>query len=176
MNGDVVDVGTLMASGGEIRIATVYDQHAQQVGRLAYLLTGDPDLAEDLAQEAFVNLLGRLGSVRDERAVASYLRRSVVNLASKHWRRVANERRAAARDQPAQLTVGLPDVESQDLVWRTLEALPYRQRAAIVLRFYEDLTERETARVLGCRIGTVKSAVSRGLERVRKEMSSDASE
>jgi len=171
----VVDARPVLPSAAEATIAAIYRRHAQQVGRLAYLLTGDPDLAEDLAQEAFVNLLGRLGAIRDERAVASYLRRSVVNLSSKHWRRVANERRTAARDR-ARIAVGLPDVESQDLIWRSLEGLPYRQRAAIVLRFYEDLTEKETARVLGCRIGTVKSAVSRGLERVKKEMSDDANE
>jgi RNA polymerase sigma factor (sigma-70 family) len=59
---------------------------------------------------------------------------------------------------------------------RALEDLPDRQRAAIVLRFYEDLSERDTARVLGCRIGTVKSAVSRGLKHMREEMTSDEDE
>jgi RNA polymerase sigma-70 factor (sigma-E family) len=176
VNGDVVDTGALIGDSVETRMAAVYGRHAKQAGRLAYLLTGDPDLAEDLTQEAFVNLMARLGSIRDEQAIASYLRRSVVNLARKHWRRVGNERRTAERDSAAQRAVLLPDVEGQDLIWRTLGGLPYRQRAAIVLRFYEDLTEKETARVLGCRIGTVKSAVSRGLERVRKEMSGDADE
>jgi RNA polymerase sigma-70 factor (sigma-E family) len=178
VNGDIVDARALIGQDPSARIAAVYGRHARQAGRLAYLLTGDADLAEDLTQEAFVNLMGRLGSIRDERAIAPYLRRSIVNLASKHWRKVGNERRTVnvERDSAAVRTASMPDIESQDQIWRTLEGLPYRQRAAIVLRFYEDLSERETARVLGCRVGTVKSAVSRGLERVRKEMTSDADE
>ena len=175
MNGDIAEAPALMANDARARIADVYGRHGRQAGRLAYLLTGDPDLAEDLAQEAFVNLMGRLDSIRDERAIAAYLRRTVVNLASKHWRRVGNERRTVniERDSTAAKSTTLPDIESHDLIWRTLEGLPVRQRAAIVLRFYEDLSEKETARVLGCRVGTVKSMVSRGLERVRKEMSRD---
>jgi RNA polymerase sigma-70 factor (sigma-E family) len=174
VNGDVADMGTLSRDAAEARIAKVYGEHARSAGRLAYLLRGDPDLAEDLAQEAFVNLLGRLSSVRDEHAIASYLRRSIVNLARKHWRKVGNERRSIQAERVSAIRVtSLPDVESHDLVWRALEELPYRQRAALALRFFEDLSEKETARVMGWRIGTVKSTVSRGLERVRKEMTSD---
>ena len=101
-----------------------------------------------------------------------------MNLAHKHWRKVGNERRyvSTRRDPSIEVQATLPDVESRDAIWRALEVLPYRQRAAIVLRFYEDLSEKETARVLGCRIGTVKSAVSRGLDRVRKEMTNDEDE
>jgi RNA polymerase sigma-70 factor (sigma-E family) len=178
VNGDIVGARAFAGEDRGARIAAVYGRHARQAGRLAYLLTGDADLAEDLTQEAFVNLMGRLGGIRDERAIASYLRRSIVNLASKHWRKVGNERRTVhvQRDSTVVRTASMPDIESQDQIWRTLERLPDRQRAAIVLRFYEDLSERETARVLGCRVGTVKSAVSRGLERVRKEMTTDADE
>src|SRR6266498_2024542 len=78
------------------------------------LLTGDPHLAEDLAQEAFVRLMGRLSSIRDEGAIASYLRRSIVNLAQKHWRKLGNERRYlnAERVSVVVRSVSLPDVES----------------------------------------------------------------
>jgi RNA polymerase sigma-70 factor (sigma-E family) len=178
MNGDVADVGAIIRDDTEDRIAALYALHARKAGRLAYLLTGDPHLAEDLAQEAFVRLMGRLSFIRDEGAIAAYLRSSIVNLAHKHWRKVGNERRylSAERDSLIVTQSTLPDVESRDVIWRALGALPYRQRAAIVLRFYEDLSEKETARVLGCRIGTVKSAVSRGLDRVRKEMTHDEDE
>jgi len=175
---DVAEVGAIIRDDFEARITELYALHARKAGRLAYLLTGDPHLAEDLAQEAFVRLMGRLSSIRDEGAIASYLRRSIVNLAQKHWRKVRNERRYLSAEHVSVVvrSASLPDVESRDAVWRALEGLPYRQRAAIVLRFYEDLSEKETARVLGWRIGTVKSSVSRGLERVRKEMTSDEDE
>jgi RNA polymerase sigma-70 factor (sigma-E family) len=178
MNRDLLETGAIITENTDARIAAVYAAHARRAGRLAYLLTGDRHLAEDLAQEAFVRLMGRLGSIRDDEAIAAYLRTSVVNLSRKHWRKLGHERRYldAQRSSSIAIQTTLPDVESRDVIRRALEALPYRQRAAIVLRFYEDLSEKETARVLGCRIGTVKSAVSRGLDRVRKEMTHDEDE
>jgi RNA polymerase sigma-70 factor (sigma-E family) len=157
------------------RLAALYARHAPRAGRLAYLLTGDADLAEDLAQEAFARLIARLGSIRDEAVIAAYLRRSIVNLVRKHWRKARSERsylRREGRNLATQATMG-PDVADQDELWRALQQLPHRQRAAIVLRFYEDLSEAETARVLGCAVGTVKSSVSRGLRRLQKEMIGD---
>jgi RNA polymerase sigma-70 factor (sigma-E family) len=156
-------------------LAALYARHAPRAGRLAYLLTGDADLAEDLAQEAFARLIARLGSIRDEAVIAAYLRRSIVNLVHKHWRKLRSERSYLRREGfslAAQATMG-PDVAEQDELWRALQQLPYRQRAAIVLRFYEDLSEAETARVLGCAVGTVKSSVARGLRRLQKEMIGD---
>jgi RNA polymerase sigma-70 factor (sigma-E family) len=157
------------------RQAVLYALHAPRAGRLAYLLTGDRDVAEDMAQEAFVRLIGRLGFLRDEAVIASYLRRSIVNLARKHWRRQGRERRYLTREGPAVVgrTATLPDVASRDQLWRAMGRLPHRQRAAIVLRFYEDLSEAQAARVLGCAVGTVKSSVSRGLKRMREEMIGD---
>ncbi|MFN2590492.1 MAG: SigE family RNA polymerase sigma factor [Actinomycetota bacterium] len=154
------------------RVAALYALHAHRVGRLAYLLTGDPDLAEDLAHEAFAGLLSRFRTIRDEALVAAYLRRSVVNLVRKHWRKRGTERRYLRREGATIVarTTELPEPSVRDDVWEALQKLPYRQRAAIVLRFYEDLTERETARVLACAVGTVKSSVARGLERMREEL------
>lgn len=157
------------------RIAELYALHAPRAGRVAYLLTGDPQLAEDLAQEAFVRLMGRLGSIRDDAVIAAYLRRSIVNLARKHWRKLGTERgyvRSGGAGSTSTAEIQ-PDLDGRDELWRALGRLPYRQRAAIVLRFYEDLSERETARLLGCAVGTVKSSVSRGLQRMREEMVDD---
>jgi RNA polymerase sigma-70 factor (sigma-E family) len=158
------------------RLARLYALHAPRAGRLAYLLTGDPELAQDLAQEAFVRLMGRLSAIRDDAVVAAYLRRSIVNLVRKHWRKLGYERRylrgglegVGPAPEPA------PGPDRRDELWRALGRLPSQQRAAIVLRFYEDLSERDTARVLGCALGTVKSSVSRGLQRMREEMVDDA--
>jgi RNA polymerase sigma-70 factor (sigma-E family) len=158
------------------RVTELYALHARRAGQLAYLLTGDPELAQDLAQEAFVRLIGRLNAIRDDAAVAAYLRRSIVNLVRKHWRKLGYERRflqgGPQRLGPASILP--PDLDRRDELWRALGELPYQQRAAIVLRFYEDLSERDTARVLGCAIGTVKSSVSRGLQRMREELVDDA--
>jgi RNA polymerase sigma factor (sigma-70 family) len=107
--------------------------------------------------------------------IAAYLRRSIVNLARKHWRKLGTERGyvRSGGAGPAFDGETQPDLDGRDELWRALGRLPYRQRAAIVLRFYEDLSERETARVLGCAVGTVKSSVSRGLQRMREEMVED---
>jgi RNA polymerase sigma-70 factor (sigma-E family) len=154
------------------RVAELYRVHAQEIGRLAYLLTGDAELAEDLAQEAFVRLIGRLGGIRDEAAVVPYLRRTVVNLARKQWRKRRTERSYLIRERSEQSACSrdLPDLAGRDELWEALAKLCYRQRAAIVLRFYEDLSEEQTARILGCAVGTVKSSVARGLREMRKEL------
>jgi RNA polymerase sigma-70 factor (sigma-E family) len=161
--------------GASSRITALYRAHAQRAGRLAYLLTGDVDVAEDLTQEAFARLIGRLDRIRNENAIDAYLRRSVVNLARKHWKKRGRER-AYLQGESARLVDASgtpPDMAARDELWAALRALPYRQRAAIVLRFYEDLTERDTARALGCAIGTVKSSVARGLRQMREELSDD---
>jgi RNA polymerase sigma-70 factor (sigma-E family) len=158
--------------GASARMAQLYQEHAPRTGRLAYLLTGDAHVAEDLAQEAFVRLIGRLGAIRDEEAIAAYLRQSVVNLARNHWRKRGSERAYLRREGPALVAEASarPDFEARDELWEALGSLPYRQRAALVLRFYEDLSERQTARVLGCAVGTVKSSVSRGLRQMKERL------
>jgi RNA polymerase sigma-70 factor (sigma-E family) len=168
---EAVEAGGCL-QGSASQMATLYRLHAPEVGRLAYLLTGDADLAEDLAQEAFVRLMGRLGRIRDQAAIEAYLRRSIVNLARKHWRKRRSERAYLRGDglAGAVATGALPDVAARDELWQALATLSYQQRAAIVLRFYQDLSEQETARVLGCAVGTVKSSVSRGLRQIREEM------
>jgi RNA polymerase sigma-70 factor (sigma-E family) len=150
----------------------MYALYGPGAGRLAYLLTGDLELAQDLVQEVFARLMIRFGSLRNPDAIGAYVRRSVVNLSRKHWRRVRREREFVRRQGPAlvRLTTSQPDVPGRDALWEALNRLPHRQRAALVLRFYEDLAERQTAEALGCSIGTVKSRVSRGLRALRDQM------
>jgi len=152
----------------------LFELHAPMAGRLAYLLTGDRQLAEDLAQEAFVRLLVRFRFIRDEAAIPLYLRRCVTNLVRKHWRKLGTERRYLRMHAlPGEDLEPQSDLELRDELWEALGRLPFRQRAAIVLRFWEDLSEQATARILGCPVGSVKSAVSRGLRRMREEISDD---
>jgi RNA polymerase sigma-70 factor (sigma-E family) len=157
------------------RLADLYRRHADRAIRLAYLLTGDRAQAEDLVQDAFVKLAGRLAHLRDPDAFDAYLRRTLVNLANSHFRRKRVERAYLERVKyaPAREFEEPPDPDLREDMWRRLQALPDRQRAALVLRFYEDLPEGRIADLLGCRPGTVKSLVSRGLEALRGEMRGD---
>jgi len=153
----------------------LYAAYGPRAGRLAFVLTRDRELAEDVAQEAFARLITHLPTLRDPDAVEAYLRRSVVNLCRKHWRRMSRERSFLRREGPviATRTSAQPDVARRAALAGALDRLPYRQRAALVLRFYEDLTERQTARALGCAVGTVKSLVFRGLQALREEIGHD---
>jgi len=151
------------------KLAETYVRSAPGAIRLAYLLTGDRALAEDLVQEAFVRFVARLHYLRERQAVDAYLRRTIVNLSKNYFRRRAVERsfleRQAGQRQPELLD---PDVTAHEAMRGALLGLPARQRAAIVLRYYEDLPEAEIANILGCRPATVRSLVFRGLQSLRQ--------
>jgi RNA polymerase sigma-70 factor (sigma-E family) len=137
--------------------------------RLAYLLTGDQTLAEDLVQDAFVRLAGRLLQLRDPQSVDAYIRRTVVNLAKNHHRHRSVERAYLARARNAAHEAQPPsDAAAEHAMRHALLGLPARQRTAIVLRFYEDLPEHEIADLLGCRPATVRSLVHRGVAALRQ--------
>src|SRR5947208_16069208 len=136
------------------RLAELYVRHSAEATRLAYMLTGDRQLAEDLVQDAFVRLAGRLVHLRDPGAFEAYLRRTVVNLSHSHFRRKRVERAYLARaGSEIEAHDGSPggSVEDRDALWGALQLLSSRQRIAIVLRFYEDLPEREVAEIMRCR-------------------------
>jgi RNA polymerase sigma-70 factor (sigma-E family) len=159
------------------RLAEAYDRHAVAGYRLAYLLTGDRDAAEDLLQDAFVRVAGRFRHIRFPDAFAAYLRRSIVNLHVSRLRRRRSERSSferVARERPESSV--LPDVAGRQDLWRELQALPPRQRAAIVLRYFEDLSEREAAQVMGCSHDALRSAVARGLRALRQTMGGELNE
>jgi RNA polymerase sigma-70 factor (sigma-E family) len=152
------------------RVAAAYDAHAPWLGRLAYLLTGDAALAEDLVQEAFTRAFARFAHLRRPDALAGYLRRTVVNLAHKRHRRAQTEHAHAERLDAGHAVVLQPDVGVREELWEALRDLPYRQRAALVLKFYEDMPEKEIARAMGCAVGTVKSSLHRGLAAMRERI------
>lgn len=150
----------------------LYRIHAPEALRLAYLLTGDRTMAEDLAQDAFVKILGRFHDLRNRDAFWWYLRRTVVNLSKSHFRRRRVERAWMDRQRPDVASLP-PDLGERDRLRRALMTLRPEQLAAIVLRHYEDLSEADTAEALGVAVGTVKSMVSRGMERLRTELGED---
>ena len=163
------------AVGG--RLAELYLQHSPSGLRLAYLLTGDRMLSEDLFQEAFARLIGHLRHLRAPDAFDAYLRRTIVNLSTSHFRHRAVERAFLEREAPrAPRESKEPDVVTHEAMRRALLSLPERQRAAIVLRFYEDLSEGEVADFLRCRPGTVRSLVSRGMAALRIDLRGDDDE
>jgi RNA polymerase sigma-70 factor (sigma-E family) len=157
-------------AGSVGRLGELYRQHADAAVRLAWLLTGDPALAQDLVQDAFVKLAGRLAHIRNRDAFPAYLRTTVVNLARMQFRRRRRERASLERQAGLRGQVAVePDLIESEVLRERLQHLTERQRAAVVLRFYEDLTDVQTARILGCAPGTVRSLVSRAMETLRQE-------
>jgi RNA polymerase sigma-70 factor (sigma-E family) len=152
-------------------LAELYQQHAGSALRLAILLCGSRELAEDIVQDAFIRVGGRLRQIREPVAFAAYLRQCVINLVRSHYRHQAVARRFLEREkhQPERATVDPTDFETRDALTHALQHIPERQREAIVCRFYLDYSERQTAELLGCPKGTVKSLVSRGLDNLRAQ-------
>lgn len=152
-------------------LGELYERHVGRAIALAQLLTGDPHLAEDLAHDAFVRVAGRFGHLRRPDAFEAYLRRAVLNLCRARWRRLrlerAWERRQARREDPASAAY---DSQERDAVWRAIGCLPYRQRAAVVLRYYEDLSVGSVADVLGCSTRAARSLLARAMATLRQAL------
>ena len=155
---DVHGVELAAVAADPAAFSHLYRENFDKMARLAFLLIGSRDDARDVVQDAFVGLHRRFDRVDDP---VAYLRRSVVNGCHSHHRRRA---RRAKRFVMVDESVELGARELLD----ALGALPLRQRAAIVLRYFHDLPEAEIALVLGCRPGTVGSLLHRGLARLRE--------
>ena len=144
-------------------------ERGQQLMRAAVALTGNRADAEDLLQAALERLLR--SSRRVETDAEGYLRRTLYNLAADGWRRQGAWRRKLVvirASEPAGEADVTAAVDLRDALIRVLRMLPPQQRTVIVLRYWEQLSEAETATALGCSEGTVKSAASRGLRRMRE--------
>src|SRR5919197_4536003 len=139
MGGRTRVVDETRSEPGQGAMAELYARYVPAAIRLAYLLTGDAHRAEDLAHDAFVRCVGRFAHMRAQTAFDAYLRRAVVNLHTSRIRRRYVERDWLRREGPplVHATMSMPDVESREDLWRALRSLPARQRAALVLRYYE---------------------------------------
>ncbi|MFD8014985.1 SigE family RNA polymerase sigma factor [Streptomyces sp. NPDC058955] len=140
--------------------------------RTARSLTANPSDAEDLLQTALTKTFVAWERIEDHRALDGYVRRALVNTRTSQWRkRKVEEFVCDELPEPA----GLPEPDPaerqvlHDAMWRAVMKLPERQRQMVVLRYYEDLSEAQTAELLGVSVGTVKSAVSRALGRLRED-------
>ncbi len=136
--------------------------------RTAVLLCGNAHEAEDVLQTALAKLYLRWDRIDDPAAVDAYARRALVNETTSLWRR-AWRRRERATDTLPEPTPhrDVYDEGTSAAVWATVQGLPPRSRAVVVLRYYEQLTEAETAEVLGISVGTVKSQCSRAMTTMR---------
>lgn len=145
---------------------------ARQQGliRFAYLLAGDHHTAEDLVQTALAKTYLSWGRLRDRGAVDAYVRRIIVNENASLWRRAWKRNERPSDELPETVAGSAVDVEQDDAMWRAVQQLPTKQRAAVVLRYYEDLSEADTARILNCSLGNVKSQTSRGIARLRASL------
>ena len=158
-------------------VATALEDYVRARGqrllRSAYLLTGDPQLAQDLVQNALASALVSWRRLRDVADLDAYLYTAIVHARSRWWRRRWHQKVPTER---------LPDVPAPDEIARfdsrvdvlaLLAELPTRQRQVVVLRYFDDLTEVQTAQVLGCSVGTVKSQNARALARMRAALGGD---
>ncbi|CAL9476453.1 RNA polymerase sigma-E factor [Streptomyces sp. enrichment culture] len=141
--------------------------------RTARSLTANPSDAEDLLQTALAKTYVAWERIEDHRALDGYVRRALVNTRTSQWRkRRVDEFACDELPEPEPVPEGDDPAERQalhDAMWRAVMRLPARQRAMVVLRYYEDLSEAQTAAVLGVSVGTVKSAVSRALGKLRED-------
>jgi RNA polymerase sigma-70 factor (sigma-E family) len=147
--------------------------HGDALVRLSFALCGDRGRAEDAAQEALTRVYLRWSRLEDP---LPYARRSVVNATRDSWRRRsrAEQRERVVAGQPPPMPVRIDEmIADRDRLTKALLHLPYGQRAVIVLRFWHQLSEQETADTLGNSVGTVKSQASRALGRLRHELQSD---
>lgn len=160
-----------MVNGG---LEEMYAEHSTSATRLAFLLTGDRELAQDLVHDAFIRTAGRFQHLRSSGSFGPYLKRVVVNLSRDHFRRKAVEKRSLDR-----VRAGVPDrVEGHDPSDRSslmpaLAQLPYRQRVAVVLRYYEDMTESQVAEAMNVSARAARSLLSRGMATLRTLMEGD---
>jgi RNA polymerase sigma-70 factor (sigma-E family) len=136
--------------------------------RTAYLLTGDQHTAEDLVQTALAKLYLSWDKVQDRGLMDGYVRRILVNENNSLWRRAWKRREVSSDTLPDhQSVVDTHDDGRSAALWEFVQSLPRKQRAVVVLRYYEDLSEAEVADILGISVGTVKSQASRALAGLR---------
>ena len=158
-------------------VAELFDQHFAPLCRLAYVILGDAALAEEIVMDALLKTFSGWGRLRDTDRADAYLRRAVVNLCRSKIRRKMIEARVNAtihhRDERKAPDWDPERHETSRLVWQRVTELPERQRACVVLRYYEDLPEAEIADIMECSVGTVKSQLSKARAKLEGILSGD---
>jgi len=158
--------GAVVRQDRDALLVDTYRAHYAGLVRLAAFLVGSREEAEEVVQDAYVKVHGALRRVEDPEA---YLRTTVVNLSRSRLRRrsVAAAHRPEPLPDAASAEAGALEHVQRAVVVAALRRLPRRQREAVVLRYYADLSEAQTAAAMGCAVGSVKSHTARGLAALR---------
>ncbi|MFJ8588532.1 SigE family RNA polymerase sigma factor [Streptomyces sp. NPDC093595] len=162
-------MGTVVDDAASVEFHAFFERHYAELARLAHLLTGEADAADDLAADALLALWHRWDRVRASEHPVAYARGVVANMARTRIRSAVRERRRVAlfwaqREEKAEN----PDVAGVVDVQGALRRLPFRKRACVVLRHAFDLSEKDTALALGVSVGTVKSQTSKGMAELQR--------
>lgn len=155
-------------------VAALFDRHYAPMCRLAYVILGDAQMAEEIVMDAMLKTFTGWGRIRDLDRSDAYLRRIVVNMCRSKIRRKMIEARVNQvtyrRDELKMPSWDPERHETGRLVWAAVKQLPERQRAAVVLRYFEDMPEAQIAEVLDCSVGTVKSQLSKARAKLEKTL------
>ncbi|MFE7764577.1 SigE family RNA polymerase sigma factor [Streptomyces sp. NPDC057438] len=162
-------MGTVVDDAASVEFHAFFERHYAELSRLAHLLTGEADAADDLAADALLAMWHRWDRVRAADHPVAYARGVVANLARTRIRSAVRERRRitlfwSQREEKSDN----PDVPGVVDVQSALRRLPFRKRACVVLRHAFDLSEKDTALALGVSVGTVKSQTSKGMAELQK--------
>jgi RNA polymerase sigma-70 factor (sigma-E family) len=163
-----------MAQRDKAEFAEFVAGRSAALHRAAYLMVGEVSLAQDLVQEALTKTYVAWPRLRDTGNAEAYTRKAITTTAISWFRRKRWSHERSTGSPPDRGTPGHDDSVTQSAwLWDALLELPVRQRAAVVLRYYEDLTEAQTADAMGCAVGTVKSQVSAALTKLRERLGDD---
>ena len=163
-----------MARRDSAEFAEFVTARSAALHRAAYLMVNDVGLAQDLVQEALTKTYVAWPRLRDKTNAEAYTRKAITTTAISWFRRKAWSHEKATGEPPERATRDHADgVARSSALWTALQGLPVRQRVAIVLRYYEDLTEAQIAEAMGCAVGTVKSQVSAGISKLRERLGDD---
>ena len=168
-----------VAESGRVRedvMQRLFDEHYGPLCRLAFVIIGNRALAEEIVMEALLRTFSGFGRLRDPQRADVYLRRAVINLSRSGIRRRMLERRVSAENREPGVAPAGRVPEDVAVVWAAVRELPERQRACVVLRYYEDLPEARIAEVLDCSVGTVKSQLSKARAKLTSALRADYAE
>jgi RNA polymerase sigma-70 factor (sigma-E family) len=173
LGGAVSGAATGTGADREVLLEGVFAEHYGGFCRLATLLLGDGAGAEEVVQEAFLRTFSSWWRLRQPERAQWYVRAAVVNLCRSRLRRRGPEEAGNRASWPDRADWSDNAVEDALVVLDAVRTLPTRQREAVVLRYYEDLTERDVATVLGCSVGTVKSQLARARSSLARSLAPD---
>jgi RNA polymerase sigma-70 factor (sigma-E family) len=160
-------------NGHDADFTSFVQARGKALARTAFLIVGDAGRAEDALQTALAATYLRWGTLRRREAADAYVRQAIVTANAAWWRRRSNHEAPRATLPDRAMSDSATQVVERESLLAALRQLSPRQRAAVVLRYYDDLSERETAEIMGCSAGSVKKHASRGVERLRTLLTHD---